>query len=79
MSDNIIIWNVRGLKGKARRDSIREFILQEHASLVCLQETKLHVVSNRAANELLGLMFDYVYLPSSGLARGILLAWRTNT
>lgn len=74
----VFVWNVRGLNGRARRDSVREFVSQEHASIVCLQETKLQVVSVAIASEILGTMFDYVVLPSLGAAGGIMLGWRTD-
>lgn len=46
------------------------------ATLVCLQETMLEVVPASWATELLGTMFDYVFVPSVGAAGGVLLAWR---
>jgi exonuclease III len=36
----IIIWNVRGLNKKARRDAVRQTIVSTRPDLVCLQETK---------------------------------------
>jgi exonuclease III len=42
---------------------------------VCIQETKLSSVCNVLAIEILGPAFDYVFLPTVGVARGIILAW----
>jgi exonuclease III len=73
---NIFIWNVRGLNSRARRDVVREFILQQHVSVVCLVETKLDVIRSSVACDLMGSSFDYVFLPSVGVAGGILIGWR---
>jgi exonuclease III len=51
-------------------------VLLEKPAIVCLQETKLSVVCNGIANEILGSVFDYVFLPSVGASGGILLGWR---
>jgi hypothetical protein len=32
-SENILFWNVRGLIGKARRDSVKEFVVHERVSV----------------------------------------------
>jgi exonuclease III len=37
------VWNVRGLNGRARRNVVREFLVQHRATVVCLQETKVSV------------------------------------
>jgi len=73
---NIFVWNVRGLNSRARRDVVREFILQQHVSVVCLVETKLDVIRPSVACDLMGSSFDYVFLPSVGVAGGILIGWR---
>lgn len=52
-----------------------EFMLSHRPTLVYLQETKLSVICNPLANEMLGASFDYDYLPSLGAAGGVLLAW----
>jgi hypothetical protein len=55
---------------------VREFLLQENPTLVCLQETKLSTVCNSLGNEILGAAFDYVFLPSTEASGGIILGWR---
>jgi exonuclease III len=77
-SENIMIWNVRGLNARARRNSVREFVVQERVSLLCLQETKMVNVLPALVNEMLGPLFDYCFLPSVGLSGGIVMAWRTD-
>lgn len=75
-AQNIFIWNARGLNMSARRAVVREFLSQERVSVVCLVETKLSDLCIAWANELLGMAFDYVCLPSMGASGGIVVAWR---
>jgi len=57
---------------------VREFLVQERATLVCIQETKIYVMRNSIANETLGTAFDYDYVPAIGVSGGILLGWNTD-
>ena len=47
----MLCWNVRGLNGRARRNVVRQLVVDECLSLICLQETRLSVVCNRLINE----------------------------
>jgi hypothetical protein len=47
--------------------------------LVCLQETKLDVISDFDVIQILGSGFDYVFLPMVHTWGGILLAWRSSS
>jgi exonuclease III len=67
---------VRGLNSRARRDVVRELVAAEKPSIVCLQETKMHVISIFDVMQFLGAGFDYTYLLSSGTHGGILVAWK---
>ena len=49
---NGLFWNVRGLVGKARRDSVKEFVVLERVSVLCTQETKLQVVCNQVISSM---------------------------
>jgi exonuclease III len=51
-NENIMIWNVRGMNAHARRNSVREFVMQERVSILCLQETKMDVVTPTVVNEM---------------------------
>lgn len=70
-SENILFWNVRGLIGKARRDSVKEFVVHERVSVLCAQETKLQVVCNQVISSMLGPMFltSQVAHPSKAIVR----------
>lgn len=49
--------------------------MQQRPTVVCLQETKLSDVSSVMANEILGPMFDYAFLPAVNVSGGIMLGW----
>lgn len=59
---------------RARREVVCEFWSQERASVLCLVETKIDVMSLAMANELMGSSFDYVLLPSDGASGEIVVA-----
>jgi exonuclease III len=71
----ILIWNVRGLNRKARRDSVRSVITSTRPNIVCLQETKKEAISQRMVMTTLGADFDnFLVLLVDGTRGGILLA-----
>ena len=71
-----MVWNVRGLNARARRNVVRELVSQEHVSLISLQETKLDGCDDRIILDMLGSSFDYFFLPAYNTCGGILLAWK---
>ena len=73
----IMSWNVRGLNDRARRDAVRTLVDDIRPSIVCLQETKLDVISQYLVFAMLGMSFaDFAYLPASNTSGGILVAAR---
>jgi len=40
----ILNWNMRGLNDGARQDAVNELVKDTGATVVCLQETKLHLI-----------------------------------
>ena len=73
------VWNVIGLNSGAHRDAVRDLVASECPSLICLQEMKLEIFTDFDMNKILGLGFDYVYLPTCHTHGGILLAWQPDT
>lgn len=72
-----LIWNVRGLNDRARRDSVKSLVLDIKPSIVCLQETKLCTISDFDMLSILGSGFsNFVYSPAQGTRGGVLIAWR---
>jgi exonuclease III len=51
----------------------------ERPSILCLQETKLNVISEFDIMQLLGVGFDYTYLPSVQTHGGILVTWKASS
>jgi exonuclease III len=73
----LLIWNVRGLNSSVRQDSVKELVDSSQVDVVCLQETKMQIITRRTILSMLRADFsDYVYLPSVGASGGILIAWR---
>ena len=71
----ILSWNVRGLNAKARRDCVCTLVGDIRPTILCLQETKLDVISQYTVFSLLGVGFsEFAYLPASSTRRGILVA-----
>jgi hypothetical protein len=76
MNPRLISWNVRGLNQRTKRLKIGNLLRQWKANIICLQETKLDLISNRIVKSLWGSQFaDRCYLPSSRASGGILLMW----
>jgi len=75
---NMLVWNVRGLNSRSRRDALRGVVGDANASVVCVQETKLSVISSFMINEMLGAGFSsFSYLPAVGASGGVLIACRS--
>jgi exonuclease III len=73
----ILIWNVRDLNRKSKRDVVRSVVSSSQPDIVCLQETKKAAISRRMVMSTLGAHFDdFWVLPASGTRGGILLAWK---
>ena len=74
---NILSWNVRGLNARARQDDLRLLVEDYRAAIVCIQESKLEVVTERVMLSMLGVQFrDFAYLPASVTRGGIIVAAR---
>jgi hypothetical protein len=81
MSDpdlSLAIWNGRGLNSPARHLAVYQAISPANAAVVCIQETKMAVISDRVVRGCLGPSFDkFFFLPAVGTRGGILLAWQS--
>jgi hypothetical protein len=52
--ESILVWNVGGLNGRLHHDALREMVAEEHPSIVCVQDTKLVVISDFDVTHYLG-------------------------
>jgi exonuclease III len=76
MKCNILSWNVRGFNCPDKRLMVRNLLRQWRVDIVCLQETKLELISRKDVISLWGCRYvDWCYVATSGAARGILLMW----
>jgi exonuclease III len=75
---NILVWNVRGLNARCRRDNLRLVVNDHNVSVLCVQETKLSVIFSFDLNAMLDNCFSsYDYLPAIGTCGGVLIACRS--
>lgn len=72
----VLNWNVRGLNAPHRRNAVRDMVNSTHATIVCLQETKLQIIDEQVVRSMLGAEFcdNYSYLPASEVRGGIIIA-----
>jgi hypothetical protein len=56
------IWNGRGLNSPACRLAVYQAISPANAAVVCIQETKMAVISDRVVGDYLGPSFDNFFL-----------------
>ena len=76
MNVKILSWNVWGMNELDKRLQIKSVLKGWKADIICLQETKLRLISNRIVRSLWGGQFvDWVFLRSNGASGGILLMW----
>jgi hypothetical protein len=75
---NFLIWNMCGLGSEARRNVVTEMVVQECISILCIHETKLHVIEPSLIESMLGRSFAYKFVPTCGTQGGILVAWCTS-
>jgi hypothetical protein len=76
MNFNILTWNVRGLNEGRKRLKIRNLLSKWKVDIVCLQETKLKLVSNKLVQSLWRCPYkEWCHVDSIGASGGILLMW----
>jgi exonuclease III len=78
-SENILMWNVRGLNARAHHIMVHQLVASERIYLVCLEETKLEAISDYDVIQLVGMGFDYTFLPAVQMHGGILVAWHASS
>jgi exonuclease III len=76
MNLKLLNWNVRGINNLAKRQVVLLFISSLECNFVCLQETKVEVVTRALVIENLGPRFgdNFIFLPADGTRGGILIA-----
>jgi exonuclease III len=75
---NILIWNVCGLNARCRCDNLRLVVNNHNFSVLCVQETKLFVISAFYLNAMLSNRFSsYYYLLAIDTCGSVLIACRS--
>jgi len=73
----ILVWNVRGLNKRDRRNSIRDVVISSNADIICLQETKVANMSQHLLLSVCGSAYDnFITLLANGTRGGVLIAWK---
>ena len=73
----ILVWNVRGLNNRDRRNSVRDVVISSNADIICLQETKVANMSQHLLLSVCGSAYDnFITLPANGTRGGVLIAWK---
>jgi exonuclease III len=76
MNLRILSWNVRGLNDREKRLRIRSLLKDWNADVICLQETKMELITGQVVRSLWRCPYiDWLFLGSSGASGGILLLW----
>jgi exonuclease III len=76
MKHNILTWNVRGLNSLDKRLMVRILLRQWRVDIVCLQETKLELISRRMIRSFWGYSYvDCCYVASIEASGDIILMW----
>ena len=74
MKHKIISWNVRGLNVREKRLRICNLLRLWKVDIVCLQETKMGMISNSFMHSLWGCPYvDWVHVDARGASGGILI------
>uniref|UniRef100_A0A8I7B3Q6 DNA-(apurinic or apyrimidinic site) endonuclease n=1 Tax=Hordeum vulgare subsp. vulgare TaxID=112509 RepID=A0A8I7B3Q6_HORVV len=72
----IASWNVRGLGRENKCTDVKQCLQSATTSILCLQETKLELISVFKASSFLPPGFrSFHFLPSNGASGGLLTAW----
>jgi hypothetical protein len=76
MKHKILTWNVRGLNEEKKRLRVRRLLSQWKVDIVCLQETKLELITQGLVQSVWRCPYvEWSYVASKGAAGGILLMW----
>ncbi len=67
---------MRGLNDKEKRIQVKGMLKEWKADIICLQETKMELITRQTVRSLWGCHhIDLIYLGSIWLSRSILMMW----
>ena len=74
MNLKLLSWNVRGANDNNKRRIIKSFVKKQKVDLLCIQETKIQLMSEGVVKSLgAGRFLDWRALEASGSAGGVLI------
>jgi exonuclease III len=72
----IISYNIRGLRGLAKKKEIQKLISSQKPKVLCIQETKMEVIEQSIITWMWGSSdCDFAFKPSEGRSGGLLTIW----
>ncbi|RVW43663.1 hypothetical protein CK203_080464 [Vitis vinifera] len=76
MKVKILSWNVRGANDSSKRKVIKTFIRNQRVDLICIQETKMQLMTDSIARSLgSGRFLDWKAVNAEGASGGIFICW----
>ncbi len=73
---NFLSWNVRGLNNPVKRALVKSLVVSCKGSVLCIQETKVGLISRSFLRSFVGSRFDKChYISSAGASGGIATCW----
>ena len=76
MNLKLMSWNVRGANDSNKRKLIKSFVRKQKVDLLCIQETKIQLMSERVVKSLGARIFlDWRALEAFGSTGGVLICW----
>ena len=76
MNLKLLSWNVKGANDNNKRRIIKSFVRKQKVDLLCIQETKIQLMSEGVVKSLgAGRFLDWRALEGSGSAGGVLICW----
>ena len=67
MNLKLLNWNVRGANDRSKRKIIKSFVRKQKVDLLCIQETKIHLMSEGVVRSLgAGRFLEWRALDASG-------------
>ena len=75
---SVLCWNVRGLNAARKWDSVRNKVTDANCEIACFHETKKVSFQPAFIRKILLVSFDnFLFVPSKGASRGLLVAWKS--
>jgi exonuclease III len=76
---SLLCWNVRGISDPSKCVVVKDFIRDVHASIICIQETKLSEISLLKFNTITPHEFtEFAIMSVNGSRGGTLIAWTSS-